>query len=228
MLTAMKEESAIRCLLTEPWVRSCMAPDHTTGRSAGVLDGPRLARPADVVDNTRPFHAQRRRMVRGKSALFVAILACPVTIAPLVAAPAIEKSVVRIVNHAQRPSWYTPWGTGAMQWTTGSGFVIESGLIMTNAHVVSDSRFLALFLYGDPNPHEGRVVVEGHDCDLALIRPVEANLLDGVPALPIGGLPPLRPLVATHGYPSGGAHISSPQGFPSRLHPQSHDHPPAD
>jgi len=96
----------------------------------------------------------------------------PVTIAPLVAAPAIEKSVVRIVNHAQRPSWYTPWGAGATQWTTGSGFVIEGGLIMTNAHVVSDSRFLALFLYGDPNPHEGRVVVEGHDCDLALIRPL--------------------------------------------------------
>ncbi len=166
--------------------------------------------------------------MRGKSALFVAILACPVTIAPLVAAPAIEKSVVRIVNHAQRPSWYTPWGTGAMQWTTGSGFVIEGGLIMTNAHVVSDSRFLALFLYGDPNPHEGRVVVEGHDCDLALIRPVEPKILEGVPALSIGGLPSLRSMVETYGYPSGGDQISSTQGVVSRIDRQLYAHSAAD
>jgi len=167
-------------------------------------------------------------MVKGQSALFVAILACPVTIAPLVAAPAIEKSVVRIVNHAQRPSWYTPWGTGAMQWATGSGFVIEGGFIMTNAHVVSDSRFLALFLYGDPNPHEGRVVVEGHDCDLALIRPVEPKILEGVPALPIGGLPSLRSMVETYGYPSGGDQISSTQGVVSRIDRQLYAHSAAD
>src|SRR5256885_1470369 len=168
------------------------------------MRSPRLATWHRVIDNTAPSPAQRSATVRGKTALFAAILLSPVATAPPVAAPAIEKSVVRIVNHAQRPSWYTPWGTGSMQWSTGSGFVIEGGLIMTNAHVVSDSRFLALFLYGDPNPHEGRVVVEGHDCDLALIRPVEPKLLDDVPALPIGGLPSLRSMAGTYGYPRGG------------------------
>ncbi len=152
-------------------------------------------------------------------------LAMPVSLG---AAPAIERSVVRIVDHSQRPSWYSPWSTGSMQWATGSGFVVEGGLIMTNAHVVSDSRFLALFLYGDPNPHEGRVIVEGHDCDLALIRPVEPKLLDGVPALPLGGLPALRSMVETYGYPSGGDQISSTQGVVSRIDRQVYAHSAAD
>jgi S1-C subfamily serine protease len=147
---------------------------------------------------------------------------------PLGAAPAIERSVVRIVNHAQRPNWYAPWSAGTVGRVTGSGFVVEGGLILTNAHVVSDSRYLALFLYGDPNPHEGRVVVEGHDCDLALIRPVESKLLDGVPALPLGGLPPLRSRVETYGYPSGGDQISSTQGVVSRIDRQIYAHSAAD
>ena len=166
--------------------------------------------------------------MRRATAFCAATLVCLSAASPLRAAPAIEKSVVRIVNRAQRPSWYTPWGTGSMQWTTGTGFVIEGGLIMTNAHVVSDSRFLALFLYGDPNPHEGRVVVQGHDCDLSLVRPVEPGLLDHVPVLPIGGLPALRSTVETYGYPSGGDQISSTQGVVSRIDRELYAHSAAD
>src|SRR5262249_37565304 len=166
--------------------------------------------------------------VTGKSKTFVAVVLAilPAGVAPRAAA--IEKSVVRLVNNAQRPSWFTPWGTGTTGWATGSGFVIEGGLIMTNAHVVSDSRFLALFLYGDPNPHEAKVVVEGHDCDLALVKPVEPKLLDDVPALPIGGLPALRSTVETYGYPAGGDQISSTQGVVSRIDRQLYAHSAAD
>lgn len=146
----------------------------------------------------------------------------------MLSAPVVERSVVRIVNHAQTPSWYAPWSSGTTQWSTGSGFVIDGGLIMTNAHVVSDSRFLAVFLYGDPNPYQAKVVVEGHDCDLALIRPMDPKVLDGIPALPIGGLPELRSTVETYGYPSGGDQISSTQGVVSRIDRQIYAHSSAD
>jgi S1-C subfamily serine protease len=140
----------------------------------------------------------------------------------------IERSVVRIVNNAQHPSWYAPWTGGGISRATGSGFVIEGGSILTNAHVVSDSRFLAIYLNGDPRPHEAKVVVEGHDCDLALVRPVEADLLKNVPALALGDLPSLRSVVETYGYPTGGDQISSTRGVVSRIDRQTYVHSSAD
>ena len=166
--------------------------------------------------------------MRRETPFFAAMLVCLGISASLAAAPSIERSVVRIVNHEQRPSWYTPWSGGSVRQVTGSGFVVEGGLIMTSAHVVSDSRFLELFLYGDPNPHEGRVIIQGHDCDLALIRPVEPAILDGVPALPLGGLPALRSTVETYGYPSGGDQISSTRGVVSRIDHQLYVHSAVD
>src|SRR5437879_3239973 len=154
--------------------------------------------PETSVRGRAAIHAsdtQRSRTLGRATPFFAGLLACLGTSASLATVPTIERSVVRIVNHEQRPSWYAPWSGGSVRQVTGSGFVVEGGLIMTSAHVVSDSRFLELFLYGDPNPHEGRVIIQGHDCDLALIRPVEPTILEGVPALPLGGLPALRSTV---------------------------------
>ena len=90
----------------------------------------------------------------------------------------IERSLVRIVNHSQKADWYSPWSSAPTRQSSGSGFVIDGGFVMTNAHVVSDARMLLLYLHGDPTPHEARVVSIAHDCDLALLEPVEAGLLD--------------------------------------------------
>jgi S1-C subfamily serine protease len=136
----------------------------------------------------------------------------------------IERSVVRIVNHSQRGNWYTPWDAFPTRRTSGSGFVIEGGLVMTNAHVVSDARMLLLFLQGDPTPHEGRVLQVGHDCDLALVEPVEPGLLEGLPAMGFGGLPRLRTTVETYGYPAGGQRISSTRGVVSRIEMNRYAH----
>lgn len=139
--------------------------------------------------------------------------------------PAVDRTVARIVNHAQRPNWYVPWDAGPVQPWTGSGFVIDGGLILTNAHVVSDSRMLLVFLYGDPDPHPAVVHAIGHDCDLALLRLVEPGALDAIAPLPFGGLPPLRAPVETFGYPVGGRQISSTRGVVSRIEVQPYAHP---
>ena len=87
--------------------------------------------------------------------------------------PGLEESVLRIVNYSQRGDWYSPWNPSPVQEASGTGFVIEGGLVMTNAHVVSDTRHLLIFLHNDPEPHEAEVHLIGHDCDLALLKPTE-------------------------------------------------------
>lgn len=140
------------------------------------------------------------------------------------AAETVEDSVVRIINYSQRGNWYAPWDVDRLAETSGSGFVIEGGLVMTNAHVVSDSRLLLLLKHNDPEPYVAEVVHVAHDCDLALIRPTEPSALDGVPPLLFGGMPELRSTVDTLGYPEGGTRVSSTRGVVSRIEGQLYVH----
>jgi len=136
----------------------------------------------------------------------------------------LERSVVMVVNYVQRGLWYTPWEVSGVAPILGSGFVIEGGQILTNAHVASDSRFIILFLHNDPNPHYAVVTHIAHDCDLALLRPEEPDLLDDIPPLKLGGLPRLGSTVDTLGYPVGGSQLSSTRGVVSRIEAQQYIH----
>lgn len=135
-----------------------------------------------------------------------------------------ERSVVQIVNYFQRGDWTSPWDLTGVAVRTGSGFVAEGGIVLTNAHVVSDSRHLLMYLPGDPEPHEGLIVHVAHDCDLALVRPVDPNVLRDRPALPIGDVPELGTDVVTLGYPEGGEQLSATRGVVSRIEAQVYVH----
>jgi S1-C subfamily serine protease len=136
----------------------------------------------------------------------------------------IERSVVRIENRAQRGDWYAPWNSRAPSYSSGSGFVIEGGRILTNAHVVSDARTILLHFDGDPTPHEARVEAIGHDCDLALVSPVEPGLLADYPFMRFGDLPEPGSSVETYGFPAGGQRISSTRGIVSRIEKSVYAH----
>ncbi|HET6372540.1 MAG TPA: trypsin-like peptidase domain-containing protein [Candidatus Polarisedimenticolia bacterium] len=142
--------------------------------------------------------------------------------------PFFERSVVRIENHSQRGEWATPWSASKVVESSGSGFVIDGGAILTNAHVVSDSRLLLVHLPDDPEPHQAEVLFLGHDCDLALIRPLERAALDGRMPLRFGGLPVLGSSVDTLGYPEGGLRLTSTRGVVSRVEEQLYVHSGAD
>jgi S1-C subfamily serine protease len=157
--------------------------------------------------------------------LFLALAACGVFTH---SEEGIEGSVVRILNHSQTSNWNTPWESGTTQQRFGSGFIIEGGRVMTNAHVVSDARVLLLYLHGDPTPHEARVASIGHDCDLALLQPVEPGLLDGYPAMSFDGLPRLGSAVETYGFPTAGEQISRTRGVVSRIETNQYSHSGAD
>ena len=138
--------------------------------------------------------------------------------------PGAERSVVRVVNFSQRGDWYSPWDVTQVVEISGSGFVIDGGLVITNAHIVRDSRFLRIQRYNDPEPRTAAVVHVAHDCDLALIRPLEPDMLEGVPPLKLGTLPQLGSIVDTLGYPAGGLRVSSTRGVVSRIEDQLYVH----
>ena len=81
----------------------------------------------------------------------------------------LEQSVFRITNFQQRPDWKSPWKMKPTKKGQGSGFLIENGFILTNAHVVSDSRMLLVNKLSSPNPFLADVVAIAHDSDLALL-----------------------------------------------------------
>ena len=136
----------------------------------------------------------------------------------------VEPSVVRVMNFSQRGDWYSPWDVTQVSESSGSGFVIEGGLVMTNAHVVSDSRFLVIQAHNDPERHTAEVVHVAHDCDLALIRTKDPQALAGVHPLRLGELPLLGSTVDTLGYPTGGMRVSSTRGVVSRIEEQLYVH----
>jgi U5 snRNP spliceosome subunit len=85
--------------------------------------------------------------------------ATPPPVAPIVvAAPKqpngkIQKSLVRITSTEVEPDYRAPWNTGAIGRGVGAGFVIDGPRIMTNAHVVSNTRYLTVEREGDPNKY---------------------------------------------------------------------------
>ena len=82
---------------------------------------------------------------------------------------AIRKSLVRILVSAQIPNFRTPWNPGKIGGGLGSGFIISKNRIMTNAHVVSNARYISLDKDGDSQKYPARILHIAHDCDLALL-----------------------------------------------------------
>lgn len=156
----------------------------------------------------------------------------PILLATLFAGPAraedhrIERAVVHITNYAQRANWDSPWEMKGVQASTGTGFSIGNGRVMTNAHVVADQRVVQLRRFQDATPYAARVEFVSHECDLAVVKVDDPLFYKELPALKIAKtVPPLRTKVRTFGYPTGGRELSSTEGVVSRYeyHTYAHD-----
>jgi S1-C subfamily serine protease len=171
---------------------------------------PPLPPPADAVPSVKPS-------------------AIPPPPAPIVvAAPKqpngqIRKSLVRITSTEVEPDYRAPWNTGAIGRGVGAGFVIDGQRIMTNAHVVSNTRYLTVERDGDPNKYPARVLFVAHDCDLALITVAPEFYKNMIP-LSFGGIPELESTVSAYGYPIGGERMSVTTGIVSRIDFQLYTH----
>ena len=145
---------------------------------------------------------------------------------PLAALHAVEisKSLVRIEATSQEPNYKTPWSPGDVTSGVGAGFVVDGKRIMTNAHVVSNARFLTVSKEGDPNPYLAQVLHIAHDCDLALLGVENPDFFNGTAPLEFGGIPQIESVVSAYGYPVGGTRLSVTRGIVSRIDFQSYSH----
>jgi len=73
-----------------------------------------------------------------------AVVPVPVPIAPPKPNGPVQKSLVRITATSVEPDYKAPWNSGGIERGVGAGFVVSGNRILTNAHVVSNSRYLTV------------------------------------------------------------------------------------
>lgn len=144
------------------------------------------------------------------------------------AMPDMTKSVVMIQIVKQPYDYTTPWKQTSIAQGVGSGFIIAGERILTNAHNISDSRYIIIKKENIAKKYPATVEFVGHDCDLALIKVIDKSFFEGTEPLKIGDLPQVNSTVETYGFPMGGTHISVTKGVVSRIQTDVYIHSGAD
>jgi S1-C subfamily serine protease len=133
----------------------------------------------------------------------------------------LSVSVVRIDVTDQAADYASPWNPGHVSGGVGSGFVIIAPngqkRIMTNAHVVSNARFITLSRERLSHPYTAHVEFVAHDCDLALLTVDDPGFFNGTMPLEFGGVPAIESGVSVYGYPLGGQRLSVTRGIVSKI-----------
>lgn len=154
------------------------------------------------------------------SILLLNFTACatPHTTAPANGIGSSRLSVVKIYVSVQGEDYQMPWQSGRPGSASGTGFLISGKRILTNAHVVSNVRFLQVQKDGDPKKYLARVKYIGHDCDLAMLEVEDEEFFQNM--LPVSfatAMPNLNDEVYVIGYPMGGERVSITRGVVSRI-----------
>ena len=132
--------------------------------------------------------------------------------------------MVQIFTEYVEPNWSAPWLFDITHRASGTGFLIDGGRIMTNAHVVAWTTQLVVRKYHDPKPYFAKVEYVAHDIDLAVIKVDDPDFYKGMKPLDFGPLPKVRSTVVTYGFPAGGQQISYTAGVVSRIEVQGYVH----
>ena len=133
-------------------------------------------------------------------------------------------SIIKIYSTSSTTNYISPWQNKPLKDITGSGFIINNNLILTNAHVIADTKFIMVRKYGSPDRYRARVISVGHECDLALLSVDDTEFFKDVQHLEFGNVPHLEEEVSVIGYPTGGDNISVTRGVVSRVEPQQYAH----
>jgi S1-C subfamily serine protease len=157
--------------------------------AAAAADAARLAAEQQAAEEAAQAAA-------AKAAALAALRAGPPDASDAARTPSeVLDAIVKVFTTASRPDQWSPWSNHVRRESTGTGFLIAPGLIVTCAHVVSDASYVTLRRHGASQRARAEVVAVGHDVDLALLTvPDEAfwrtpapikplRLAEGVPRL---------------------------------------------
>jgi len=147
---------------------------------------------------------------------------------PVAESNGVAASVVYIQVYRSPADWSTPWLQEQVSAVSGSGFFIESGRVLTNAHVIADARQILVRRPDQANPYVATVETEGDDCDLAVLRVADPAFGVGLRPLAFGSVPRAGSRVLTYGFPLGGQDVSSTAGIVSRIESRPYVHSGAD
>ncbi|MCD6392053.1 MAG: trypsin-like peptidase domain-containing protein [Planctomycetes bacterium] len=145
-----------------------------------------------------------------------------------ISANAMEKSVVMIRSVSQDFDYVTPWKQMTMGQGLGSGFIIEGDRILTNAHNVSNNKYIEVKKQNLAKRYPAVVTFIGHDCDLAVLAVLDQGFFSDMTALELGGIPAVNSTVQTYGFPVGGRQLSTTEGVVSRVQMGTYSHSQAD
>jgi len=132
-------------------------------------------------------------------------------------AESVNDAVVKVFVTSSPGDYYRPWQSQGVSGQTGSGFVISGNRILTNAHVVADHTYVQVKKNSGARKYTARVLVVGHDCDLALLNVDDPDFFKDVMPIEFGELPKMQDNVTVIGYPQGGDKLSITKGVVSRL-----------
>ena len=136
----------------------------------------------------------------------------------------VRKAMVQIHTVSSEPSYYSPWKLGDPENSTGSGCVIRGERILTNAHVVSNQKFIQVQQYGDSKRYNARILYVSHEADLALLTVEDKSFFSYIDPLDLGTLPETLQEVMVYGFPTGGDALSITKGIFSRIVYQTYTH----
>src|SRR5262249_9329886 len=129
-----------------------------------------------------------------------------------------ESSVVRVIAQLRPPNPIRPWARQAPVEIGGTGVVIDSGKILTNAHLVTYATELEIQGAQGGDRVSARIEAVGQGVHLAILPPEEPSFLDGHPpitrarTLPKVGVP-----AQFYGFPVGGSGLAIGRGTIARI-----------
>jgi len=157
-----------------------------------------------------------------KLILFV-ILSCVIT-PPVWGKRGVKEAVVKIYTVYNRHNYDEPWKMLSQKRRSGSGCIISGRRILTNAHVVSDQKFIQIKKAGEAKKYTAEVEIVAHECDLAILRINDDSFFSGVNPIEIGGLAEIRDKVAVYGFSEGGDELCITEGVVSRVEHRKYSH----
>src|SRR5690606_1362382 len=101
----------------------------------------------------------------------------------------IRHAVYKINVVSQESKVGQPWLHHPSSESSGTGFYIGKGRILTNAHVVARAKFITILADGRDKAEAARVQFIAHDSDLAILVVDDPKSFNDVEPLRFSGLP---------------------------------------